>query len=145
MRFIRIEWLRVCGAVCIRGFCFFLFFFFRVVIIFSKYFHLICFGWLEMRHKIYSHNLWFDVNHVRPSHSPSPDVAHDGWTYQFRSRIRVKPSFSWISCGFIAEKLENSNKQKKDLICIAEQIWAKQTKRFYLICTLAYRLPDLVY
>ncbi|TNN42253.1 hypothetical protein EYF80_047593 [Liparis tanakae] len=26
----------------------------------------------------------------------------DGWTYQFRSLMRVKPSFSWISCGFMA-------------------------------------------
>ncbi len=50
-----------------------------------------------------SHDLAFDVNHVRPSYNPSPVVAHDGWTYQFLSRIRVSPNFSWISWGFIAE------------------------------------------
>lgn len=48
------------------------------------------------------HNLWLDVSHVSPSYRPSPVVAHDGWTYQLRSRIRVSPSFSWISWGFIA-------------------------------------------
>lgn len=40
-----------------------------------------------------SHNLWFDVNQMRPSDRPSPDVAHDGCTYQLRSLILVKPSF----------------------------------------------------
>lgn len=50
-----------------------------------------------------SHNLWFDVNQIRPSARPSPDVAHDGCTYQLRSLILVKPSFSWTSWGFIAE------------------------------------------
>lgn len=48
------------------------------------------------------HCLKFDVSHARPSCSPSPVVAHDGWTYQFLSRILVSPSFSCISCGFIA-------------------------------------------
>lgn len=52
----------------------------------------------------YSHNLWLDVSHVRPSYRPSPVVAQDGCTYQFLSLIRVRPSFSWISCGFMAVK-----------------------------------------
>lgn len=50
-----------------------------------------------------SHSLWLLVSHERPSYSPSPVVAQDGCTYQFRSRILVRPSFSWISWGFIAE------------------------------------------
>ncbi len=25
--------------------------------------------------------LWFEVNQVNPSYSPSPVVAHEGWTY----------------------------------------------------------------
>jgi len=54
-----------------------------------------------------SHNLWFDVNQMRPSDRPSPDVAHDGCTYQLRSLILVKPSFSWISWGFIAARENN--------------------------------------
>lgn len=45
----------------------------------------------------YSHNLWLEVSHVRPSYRPSPVVAQEGCTYQFRSRILVSPSFSWIS------------------------------------------------
>ena len=48
------------------------------------------------------HDLAFDVSHVRPSVSPSPVVAHDGCTYQLRSRKRVSPNFSCISCGFMA-------------------------------------------
>ncbi|CAN8004183.1 unnamed protein product, partial [Ixodes hexagonus] len=47
-------------------------------------------------------DLWLEVSQVRPSNKPSPVVAHAGWTYQLRSRIRVNPSFSWISCGFMA-------------------------------------------
>jgi hypothetical protein len=54
-----------------------------------------------------AHNLWFDVSHVSPSYRPSPVVAHDGWTCQLRSRIRVSPNFSWISWGFIATKRIN--------------------------------------
>lgn len=49
-------------------------------------------------------DLALDVNHVKPSYRPSPVVAHDGCTYQLRSRIRVSPSFSCISWGFIAAK-----------------------------------------
>jgi len=48
-------------------------------------------------------DLQFEVSQVSPSYSPSPVVAHAGCTYQLRSRIRVKPSFSCISCGFMAE------------------------------------------
>lgn len=40
------------------------------------------------------HSLWLEVSHVRPSYRPSPVVAQDGWTYQLRSLIRVRPSFS---------------------------------------------------
>lgn len=49
------------------------------------------------------HSLWLEVSHESPSVKPSPLVAHEGWTYQFLSLIRVRPNFSWISCGFIAE------------------------------------------
>ena len=54
-----------------------------------------------------------EVNHVKPSYSPSPVVAHDGWTYQLRSLIRVKPNFSWISCGFIAKIPERVKRKIK--------------------------------
>jgi len=49
------------------------------------------------------HDLQFDESHVRPSYSPSPDTAHEGWTYQFLSLSLVSPNFSWISWGFIAK------------------------------------------
>ena len=69
----------------------------------------------------YFHDLWLLVSHVSPSYRPSPVVAHAGWTYlhtrqcvkclcqvlntyQFLSRSLVKPNFSWISWGFMAEK-----------------------------------------
>lgn len=58
------------------------------------------------------YDLWLDVNHVSPSYKPSPVVAHAGWTYQFRSRMRVRPSFSWISCGFMAINQNIIIKQK---------------------------------
>lgn len=48
------------------------------------------------------HDLWLEVSHMSPSNRPSPVVAQAGCTYQLRSLMRVRPSFSWISCGFIA-------------------------------------------
>jgi hypothetical protein len=59
-------------------------------------------AWQVASHCWKVHNLWLDVSHVSPSYKPSPVVAHEGWTCQLRSRIRVSPSFSWISWGFIA-------------------------------------------
>ena len=59
-----------------------------------------------------SHVLMFEVSHVSPSYSPSPVVAQDGWTYQLRSRILVRPSFSWISWGFIAVENKPSDRSR---------------------------------
>lgn len=54
------------------------------------------------------HDLQLDDSHVSPSYKPSPDTAQDGCTYQFLSRNRVRPSFSCISCGFMAEKTSDT-------------------------------------
>ena len=59
--------------------------------------------WIVLITRDLDYDLWLDVNHVSPSYNPSPVVAQAGWTCQFLSRIRVNPSFSWISCGFIAK------------------------------------------
>ena len=52
------------------------------------------------------HYLERDVNHVKPSYKPSPVVAHDGWMYQFRSRMPTKFSCSWISYGSMATNID---------------------------------------
>lgn len=67
---------------------------------------------IHLSRKTRHHDLQFADNQLNPSNRPSPVVAHDGCTYQFLSRMRVKPNFSWTSWGFIAARTNNVSSQR---------------------------------